>query len=80
MDSVCASKDRAFKYVTKTKIELNQNFRRFLLNYQDKATIKIAKIFPGMAKAGILLPRDGICHPLLPHGYVPGTIKALHLH
>ena len=43
--------DRALKYVTKIKVELNQNFRRFFLNYKDEATIKIANKFPGVVKS-----------------------------
>ena len=29
-------------------------------------------IFQGWQKAGFLLPRNGICHPMPPHGYGPG--------
>jgi len=53
---------------TKTKVELNQNFRRSLLNYKDKATIKnCIKSSQGLQQAGILLP--GVGHPISPHGY-----------
>jgi len=48
--------------VTKTKVELNQNFRGFLLIYKDKATIKIAKNSPGVAKSW---------HPILQGWLVP---------
>ena len=49
---------------TKTKVKLNQNFRRSLLNYKDKATIKnCIKSSQGLQQAGILLP--GVGHPHL---------------
>ena len=53
---------------TKTKVDLNQNFRRTLLGYKDKATRnnnkKLQENPPGWQKDGILLPRGGICHPI----------------
>ena len=44
MYKVYAGKDGIFLYATKTKVDLNQNFRRSLLrSYNDKATIKNGK-------------------------------------
>ena len=45
-------------------VELNQNFRRSLLSYNDKAKIMKGKKSPGWQKVGTLLPRDGIYHPM----------------
>ena len=42
VESVCR-KRLNFLYVTKTKVDLNQNFRRSLLGYSDKATITNCK-------------------------------------
>ena len=70
--TICAQeKNLTFYCVTNTKIELNQNFRRHLIIYKYKARIKTAKNFKGWQKAGILLSRDGICHPMSPHGCGP---------
>ena len=63
-DNVCAGHDWIFQYYTKTKIEHNQIFSKSLLCYRDKATIKTHKNPQGWQKAGILLPRGGICHPM----------------
>ena len=51
MRDACTRKDLAFWYVTKTKVELNQDFRRFLLNYKYTATTKNCKKFPRVAKS-----------------------------
>ena len=43
MDNACAGKD---EYVLTTEVMLNQNFRRSLPSYEDKATIKNCKMIP----------------------------------
>ena len=61
-----------FLYVTKTKVDLNQNFRRFLLGYDDKVIIKkLQENSHGWQKDGILLPKGGRPHPMPPQGYGP---------
>ena len=56
-----------FLVFTKTKVDLNQNFRRSLLGYKDKATIKkLQGNSQGLQKDGILPPRGAFatpCHP-----------------
>ena len=37
-DNVCSGKDGAFYYATKTKVEFNQNFSRYLLSYKQGRT------------------------------------------
>ena len=61
-----------------TKALLNQYFHRYLFSYKDKAAIKIPKKFQRWQKAGILLLRDGIWHPIPPHGYA-SHIQLVHI-
>ena len=58
-------------YVTKTKVELDQSFRRFLLNYIDIVIIKNCKNIPRGGKKlascfleGHLPPHATQCHPI----------------
>ena len=51
MDDVCSGKDRTYWHVTKTKVELNKNFRRPLLSCKDKVTIKDCKEVPRGGKS-----------------------------
>ena len=76
MDNVYAGKGLTFYLVTKTKDELNQDFRKSIRCCKDGAAMKIPRKFPGVAKAGTLLPGGGICHPMPPHGYGPGSRKS----
>ena len=48
---MCVQEKVSFLLCHKTKVELKQNFRRSLLIYKYKCTIKIAKHMPGMAKS-----------------------------
>ena len=49
-------------------VDLNQNFRKFLLGYKDKATVKkLQENYEGWQKDGILLLRGAFatpCHPM----------------
>ena len=59
---------------TKTKVDLNQNFRRSLLRNKDKATRnnnKKYKKFSGVAKRWDPVAQGGRCHPMPPHSYGP---------
>ena len=57
-----------FLVCTKPKLDLNQNFRRSLLGYNDQATInKLQENSQGWQKDGVLLPRRAVatpCHPM----------------
>ena len=57
-----------FLYVTKAKVDLNQNFRRSLLGYNDKATVKTCKrILRGGKEMAPCCPGVAFatpCHPM----------------
>ena len=54
--------------VTKTKVELNKSSRKSLLQYEYKVATILEKMFPGVAKAVILLSQGW---QLPPHDYGP---------
>ena len=58
---------------TKTKADLNQNFRRSLLGYKDKATTKSCKkIIRGSKKTASCGPGVADAAPCPPHSCGPG--------
>jgi len=61
---MCVHENIELSIVTKTKVEFIHNFRRYLLSYNDNATIRKVQNNFRVAKAGILLPRGGTCHPI----------------
>ena len=60
-------------------VDLNQNFRKFLLGYKDKATVKKLpenyEIMRG-GKRWHSVAQGGICHPMPSHGYGPALLKS----
>ena len=59
-----AGKDGIVLYFTKAKDDRNQNFKRSLLGYNDKATVKkLQENSLGWEKDGILLPRGAVATP-----------------
>ena len=66
----CMQEKIEFLVCTKTKVDLNQNFRRSLLGYEGKAAKnnneKLQENSQGWQKDGILLPRGAVATPCRP--------------
>ena len=67
----CMQEKIEFSFVTMTRVDLNQNFRRSLLGCDDKATIQN---FRKILRGGILLPRGAFATPWL-RAWVPSMKK-----